>query len=41
MDRQALAGVFIDYHHQLDRPTIIRTVEHEIPRPDMIGSLWT
>jgi hypothetical protein len=39
MDRQALAGVFIDHHHQLERSAIVGPVEHEVPGPHMVGSL--
>ena len=39
MDRQALAGVFIDHHHQFDRAAVIGPVKHEIPGPDMVAPL--
>ena len=39
MDRQALAGVFIDHHHQLDRAAVIGSVEHKVPGPHMIAPL--
>jgi hypothetical protein len=41
MARQALTGVLIDHHHQLDRAAIIGPVKHEIPRPHVVGSLRT
>ena len=40
MDGQAFPGIFIDDDHQLDRPTIHRTIKYEVPGPDMIAMLW-
>jgi hypothetical protein len=38
MDCQALPGVFIDHHHQLDRSPVVGTVEDEVPRPDVVAT---
>jgi hypothetical protein len=39
MDSQAPAGVFIDHHHQLQNSAILGSVEHEVPRPDVVAML--
>ena len=40
MNSQALPGVFVDHHHQLDRPPVIGPIKHEVPGPDMVGAFW-
>ena len=37
LDRQALAGGFIDHHQKLDGATVIGPVEHEVPGPHRVG----
>ena len=39
VDRQALAGVFIDHHHRREGAAVIGPVEHRVPEPHTVGSL--
>ena len=38
IDGQALPRVLIDHHHELNGTPILGSLEHEVPRPHMIGT---
>lgn len=41
VNSQALPGILIDDHHQLDRASVMGSIKHEVPRPHMVAALWS